>query len=566
MQRLHGLNYQALRATLAQRERQRFAAAHAALKTIAQQHVIVLVPIARADRPALEGLVASLQAQSHAHWQLVLIGPNTPPVDPALLSGLPVDRRIQYFSWLADTCSLATGLNQAVQASDGALVVCLEMGFILSADCLRHFLLEFVEHPAAQVAYCDEDTLDLAGNGRSEPLFKPDWNPELLTAFNYFGGCVVFSKTGLHQNSGFREGYEGAEIYDLILRMTLNRSADAVRHLPYVLCHRQALHPLLPTAEPCSSHRAEQRALENLLAPHGRTVSPGSRTNLHHVAYPLPCPAPLVSIIVPTRDRVKVLAACVASVLEKTTYPHWEMIIVDNDSSTSETLEFLTTIQADPRIIVMPVPGVFNYSRLNNEAAQRSRGSVLVLLNNDTEVIATDWLEQLISHALRPDVGAVGAKLLYPDHTVQHAGVALGMGGVAGHVLRFLPAKAPGYLNRAVVTQEVSAVTGACLAVSKTNFELVGGLEEELAVALNDIDFCLKLGRQGLRNIFEPRALLYHHESLSRGLNDTPAKTALWEFEFGYMKTKWAHWLARDPNWPIHDELLLAAGSGLAEP
>lgn len=273
--------------------------------------------------------------------------------------------------------------------------------------------------------------------------------------------------------------------------------------------------------------------------------------------YPLPDPLPLVSIIVPTRDRVDLLKTCVSSVQDKTAYANWEIIIVDNDSAEQETVNYLKIIQQkDCRVKVLHHPGHFNYSAINNCAVSKCSGQVLVLLNNDIEVISPDWLNELVSHAIRPGVGAVGAKLLYSDNTVQHAGIVMGMGGVAGHVHRFIDSDAPGYYHRASVAQNLSAVTGACLAIVKDRFLSVNGLDENLEVAFNDIDLCLRLLEAGMRNVFTPWAVLYHHESLSRGTNDTPQKQALFEKEYANMKNRWPEKLNVDPAWGSYCEVV----------
>lgn len=558
LRRLSELDYQAVLGSQNKRQQQRFKLARDLLPKALACPVLVLVVVDSSGLSGLRALIHSLLAQSHAAWTMVCLSKTAEIERELALAELPQDARIAIWRDAPGGTSLASRLNATMARSPAEIMLWVEPRATLAPDALLHFVLEFLQHPQAQLAYCDEDTFEPAEQLRSAPLFKPDWNPELLQAFNYFGLCIALRKNTATTQREFREYFEGAELYDLLLRITANQSSEQVRHLSYVLAH-QNTDVVAPGKHAMRArYTAERRALQSVLAFNGCVVEAGDAEALHHVRYPLPAEPPLISIIVPTRDRVELIQACIDSVLTKTRYPRWEMIIVDNDSIAPATHRFFEHAQQHPNVRVLSAPGAFNYSRLNNAAAAISQGEVLVLLNNDIEVIAEDWLDYLVSHALRPDVGAVGAKLLYPDNTIQHAGVAIGMGGVAGHVHRTLPGDAPGYLNRLLVTQEVSAVTGACVAIAKDKFERVGGLEEDLAVALNDIDLCLKLRQQGWRNIWEPRALLYHHESLSRGVNDTPAKKALWAFEFGYMKNKWAPLLARDPHWPMHDEPLLA--------
>jgi GT2 family glycosyltransferase len=251
---------------------------------------------------------------------------------------------------------------------------------------------------------------------------------------------------------------------------------------------------------------------------------------------------PLVSIIIPTRDKAGILKACVESIRHGTDYAAWEILIVDNGSIEPQTLAWFEEVQHDARIQVVSFAGPFNYSAINNFAVRHAKGEIIVLLNNDIEVITPDWLTEMVGHALRPEIGAVGAKLLYPNGMVQHAGVVLGIGGVAGHDHRYLGGTEPGYYFRAIATQNYSVVTAACLAVRKSVYEEIGGLDAvNLRVAFNDVDFCLKLLKAGYRNVFTPHALLYHHESLSRGHDDTPEKQEIFEYEFGYMKTFWGN-------------------------
>ncbi len=295
------------------------------------------------------------------------------------------------------------------------------------------------------------------------------------------------------------------------------------------------------------THHSEKRALETYFEDSGITVEDGPAPGLYRIKHPLPEHPPLVSIIIPTRDQVEILKKCVESIRQNTEYENWEMLIVDNQSVESETHIYLDQIQDDPRIKVIHYEKTFNYSALNNFAVQYAQGEVLALLNNDVEVISKGWLTEMVSHAIRLEIGAVGAKLLYSNGTVQHAGVILGLGGVAGHAHRYLKGDEHGYCHRAVVTQNLSAVTGACMVVRKSCYREVGGLNEsDLAVAFNDIDFCLKLVTAGYRNVFTPFALLYHHESISRGADDTPEKHARFTHEFEYMKKIWGAILQKD--------------------
>lgn len=295
---------------------------------------------------------------------------------------------------------------------------------------------------------------------------------------------------------------------------------------------------------------ASLRALQEHVATIGAIASPNPNggDGFHRVHYPLPASPPLVSLIIPTRDKAALLKACVDSIRTTTRYPSWEILVVDNGSTDGVALSYLDEIGRDPRVQVIRDTGPFNYSAINNHAARMVRGQVLGLVNNDVEVISPDWLTEMVSHALRPGIGAVGAKLLYANGTVQHAGVILGIGGVAGHGHKYLDEDSPGYGGRAISTQSLTAVTGACLVVQKAIYWQVGGLNEtDLRVALNDVDFCMRLVAAGYRNIFTPFAKLYHHESMSRGRDDTAEKQILYKKEVGYMKKTWGQMLLNDP-------------------
>ena len=304
------------------------------------------------------------------------------------------------------------------------------------------------------------------------------------------------------------------------------------------------------SADSCgrSAHQSGKRALEDYFEGDRTIIEDGPTLGTYHVKHPLPMHPPLVSIIIPTRDNVEILKNCIESIQQKTKYANWEILIVDNQSIQSETHAYFKQIESDKRFKVIHYDKPFNYSALNNFAVPYAHGEILALLNNDVEVISFEWLSEMVSYAVRPEIGAVGAKLLYSNGSVQHAGVILGLGGVAGHAHKHLKGDDPGYCHRAIVAQNLSAVTGACLVVRKCCYLQVGGLNEtDLKIALNDIDFCLKLLVAGYSNVFTPYARLFHHESISRGHDDTPEKHAVFLQEFGYMKQTWGARLQRDP-------------------
>jgi len=268
---------------------------------------------------------------------------------------------------------------------------------------------------------------------------------------------------------------------------------------------------------------------------------------MYRVRYELPMPMPLVSLIIPVRNELKLTQACITSILRKTTYDNYEILVVDNGSDDKRVLNYLQSLKSDPRIRIIRDDRPFNFPALNNAAVKEARGEVLALVNNDIEVISADWLSEMVSHAVRSEIGAVGARLLYPDGTLQHGGVILGIGGVAGHANKGLLRYKNGYFCRAVIIQSVSAVTAACLVIRKELYEKVGGFNEDLRVAFNDIDFCLKIREAGYRNLYTPYAELYHHESATRGYENTSEKQVRFEAESRYMKQRWGKLLLNDP-------------------
>jgi GT2 family glycosyltransferase len=451
----------------------------------------------------------AIRTQLYERWELILVESET------VRALLPDESRVRWVT--ADPLAHAQGEHVAFLSPD----------LQLSEHALFLVANELAAHPDADLLYSDEDVVDVQGR-RSHPTFKPDWNPELLWSTNYVGQLSVF-RTQL-----VREVGPGPA---LALRVA-GRSAR-IRHIPQVLCHRAAPPP--PT-DPDIELRAVREAL-----PLAAEVSKGPLEGAYRIALTLPEPRSLVSLVIPTRDRVDLLRRCVTSIREKTDYAPFELVVVDNQSTDPETLAYLSRLEQSGEARVLRYDRPFNYSALNNWAVEQTHGEVIGLLNNDLEVIEPGWLTELVSHAVRPDVGAVGAKLLYPDGTIQHAGMIAGLGGAAEHIYRGAPRDHAGHGGRALLLQELTIVTAACLVVRRDAYAKVGGLDERLAVAFNDVDFCLKLRAAGYRNLWTPFALLYHYESASRGQDTTPEKRARFLAELSIMKARWRDALVHDP-------------------
>ncbi|CAG0898361.1 unnamed protein product, partial [Cyprideis torosa] len=413
-------------------------------------------------------------------------------------------------------------------------IACEEMVWLAYQTGLE---AEYIECPSGKIVYVDEDVIDAFGV-RSDPYFKPDWNPDLFYSQDYISSCYMCCSQWYLENKQIFMRYGQRLALSYLLP---SMGDEEILHLPVVLAH----------AEDKSSDDLQPGMREKLLKESVLGVESVNAIEVpgyFRLNYEIPDPAPLVSLLIPTRDGLSVLKPCVESILEHTSYLSYEILILDNQSSDVETLKWLAFIASNPKVRVLSFDKPFNYSAINNFGVRHAKGSVIGLINNDIEVISSGWLREMVSHACRPEIGCVGAKLYYSDGRIQHAGVVLGLGDVAGHVHRFFSRDANGYHGRLKLVQNYSAVTAACLLVRRSIFEEVGGLEEEhLMVAYNDVDFCLRVRAAGYRNLWTPFAELYHHESVSRGKDNTPEKRLRYESEVAYMKQEWCEELHKDP-------------------
>ncbi len=457
--------------------------------------------------------VASLRAQIHPHWSLAVVTPRLiSPWARAALAALPAqDARITLIEASA-AASRADALNPALAAADSDYVAILEPGDRLPPTALYEIVAAFQADPAARMIFTDEDVMDAAG--RRLPRFKPGHSPDAEPALDLIGQLAVYRRDLWIQAGGL--GATPDEDEDLRARAATLAGDGGPRHLAAILCHR-------------AGSRAQAR-------PAARTGTPPAG------------PWPRVSVIIPTRDRAALLAACTDGLLHRTDYPALEIIVVDNDSTEPDARALLDALARRPQVRVLAHPGGFNFAAMNNAAAAIAQGEVLLLLNNDTEILHPDWLARMVEHAMRPDVGAVGAKLLYPDGTLQHAGILLGPDGSATHVGRHAPGDAPGYLGQFACARDLSAVTGACLAIRRDVFRRLGGMDERLAVTWNDIDLCLRVRAAGLRVTWTPHARLIHAEGASRGVDaDDMARHRRFQDEQALMRRIWGDRLSDDP-------------------
>jgi O-antigen biosynthesis protein len=525
------------------------------MQTFAHQPLVsIVMPVYNPAPEWLEQAIASVQSQIYTNWELCIAddASTDPSVRIVLDRWMQTDPRIKVI-FRAQNGHISAASNCALALAQGEWVALLDHDDWLAEDALYWVVDAINQNPLCQLIYSDEDKIDETGV-RSDPYFKCAWNQDLFYSQNMFSHLGVYKTSLVRAVGGFREGLEGSQDYDLALRcieqLPSGQLAPQIQHIPRVLYHWRihadsTAHNI--EAKPYAMVAGE-RAINEHLARLGVAARAKSVGYGYRVRYQLPAQLPLVSLIIPTRNGLKLLQQCVESILAKTTYANYEIIVMDNGSDDRTTLFYLDELALKPNVRVVRDARPFNYSQLNNAAVKLARGSVVGLINNDIEVISPDWLTEMVSHALRPEVGAVGARLWYSDDTLQHAGVVLGIHGVAGHVHRFLPRGNVGYCGRAALIQSFSAVTGACLVVRKALYEEVGGLNEvELQVACNDIDFCLRLREAGYRNIYTPYAELYHHESASRGFDDTPEKQARSAKEVAYMQQRWGDLLLNDP-------------------
>jgi O-antigen biosynthesis protein len=513
--------------------------------------ISVIMPV-HAPRPGhLQEAIASVQAQSYPHWQLCIC--NDASADPAVVDALDraaaADTRIRVVHRVRNG-GIAAASADAAALAGGSYLAFLDQDDRLPPWALHCVVTALQHHPDAELLYGDEDKFDERGR-RFAPHFKPAFDPVLLHAINYIGHLLVVRRSLFDEIGGFRAGFDGAQDYDLVLRCANRTPADRIVHIPAVLYHWRAHagSTARRTLDKPYAHAAGVAALGDLLGGHSDAcVVDGPFPTSYRVRRSLPEPAPRVSVLIPTRDGGAHLQRCLDSLLGRGRYPHLEVIVLDNQSRERRTLALLRRVGRDPDVRVLQYDHPFNYSAINNFGAAQAQGDVLVLLNDDVVVRTPDWIEVMLGALLQADVGVVGAKLHYPDGRVQHGGVVLGIGGVAGHAHKYFPRRHPGYFGRLVLPQTVSAVTGACLMVRRETYMALGGLDQEhLPIAFNDVDFCLRVRAAGLRCVWAPDAVLTHYESVSRGAEDTPAKRRRFEREAAYMRRRWGALLRDDP-------------------
>jgi O-antigen biosynthesis protein len=534
-----------------------------------QPLISVVVPTYNTPVKLLDIMVESIRSQLYENWELCIADDNS--------TNKRTRQRLEYWttkdSRIRVTFRETNGhisecSNTAIAMAKGDYIALLDHDDELPAHALYFVVLEIIQHPEAKIIYSDEDKITTDGY-RTDPYFKPDFGPDLICSHNFVSHLGVYRKSLLEKVHGFRKDFVGSQDWDLVLRCLDHVDQHEIRHIPRILYHWRLSNDSTSASVGNKDYAVTsgRRALEEYLQKHEPTgtVENGPTFGSFRIKYSTPN-NPLASIIILTKNNANLLKRCVESIFEKTEYQAFEVIIVDNGSDESEATKLLTELKLNDRIRVFERPVPFNFSGLNNWAAEQAKGEVLVFLNNDMEVIEPDWLRELVSHTIRSKVGPVGTKLLFPDDYIQHAGMVLGISGIAGHAFKFLHRQNPGHIGRAGIIQNYSAVTAACMAIKKNVFDELGGFDaDNFATAYNDADLCLRAWEKGYRTVYTPHALLYHHESASRGLENSFAKKERWQKEADTMKTKWKSVIENDPFYNPALTLLME-DFGLAKP
>ncbi len=523
--------------------------------------ISVVMPVYNTPEDYLRQAIESVCGQIYPRWELCICddASGKPHVRQVLEEYAAADSRIK-IAFRKENGHISRSSNSALELAGGEFVALLDHDDLLAEHALYMVAEELNKAPELDFIYSDEDKIDGRGR-RFAPHFKPDWNPDMLLSQNYVCHLAVLRRSLLLEAGGFREGLEGSQDYDLFLRASRLTVPARIRHIPFVLYHWRAIEGSTALNMNFKKYciEASRRAVDEhceALGLRGRAVA-GEPACIGRVRFDL-SEGPLVSVIIPTRNKADLLVPLVEDLFLRTSYKNLEVLVVDHESDEPELLDFYARNSDNPALRVLPFSGPFNYSAMNNLAAAKAQGELLLFLNNDIRVLHADWLEEMAGHGLRAEVGAVGAKLLYPDDTVQHCGLILGVKeGVAESQFQALPAQAVGYAGRTHTLQNVSAVTAACMLVRRAIFLESGGFDEiNLPVAFNDVDLCLRLGQMGYRILLTPFARLRHLESASRGSDHSPANHPRFRRELDYMLRRWNRELAHDPAYNPNLSLL----------
>lgn len=500
----------------------------------------VVVPAYRTPVLFLKQMIESLLAQTYANWELCIANasPDDEEMQKVLADYAAKDSRIRFRN-LKENLGIAGNTNVALQMAGGEFVGLLDHDDLLAPNALFEIALALEKHPEADAVYTDEDKVTTELDEHFQPHLKPDFSLDLLRSNNYICHFFLARRSVIEEVGGFRKEFDGAQDYDFIFRCV--EKAREILHIPEILYHWRT-HKASTADNPASkmyAFDAGKRAIEAHLERTGTKgeVSHTPDLGFYRVKYPVQG-EPLISIIIPNKDEKETLETCLESI-RKSAYRNYEILIVENNSTTEEIFRYYKELSDEENVRLLRWKKEFNYAAINNYAASHAKGDYLLFLNNDVKAITPDWIEELLSVCQRPEVGAAGAKLIYPDDTIQHAGCVIGMGGIAGHMFVDMPADRTGYLHKASILQDMSAVTAACMMMKREAFDRAGGFTEELAVAFNDVDLCLKVRREGYLIVYDPYAQLYHMESKTRGAEDSKEKVQRFQTEIEYMRCHW---------------------------
>lgn len=504
--------------------------------------ISIVVPLYKTPSNYLKELIESVKCQTYSNWELCLSDGSgaDSPLKKVLQDYAKSDKRIKVV--FSDTqLKISENTNKAIEIAEGEYIAFADHDDLLTPNALYECVCALNQNRDIDMIYTDEDKISMDGKEYFEPHFKTDFNIDLLCSMNYFCHLVVVNVGLIAKVGCLRSEYDGAQDYDFVLRCV--ESAKKIYHIPMVLYHWRA-HRESTSENPKSKMYAFEAGRRAVQAHYDRIgvnakVSQGEYLGLYKTEFVLE-DKPLISIVIPNKDHIEDLDKCIESIESKSSYENYEYIIIENNSEKESTFRYYEQLETEnPKVKVVYWDKEFNYSAINNYGVNWAKGDYLLFLNNDTEFISTTCLEELVGYCKRDDVGVVGARLYYPDDTIQHAGVIVGFGGIAGHAFIGLPRGANGYFSRIICAQDMSAVTGACMMVKRKVFEQVGGFDEKLQVALNDIDLCMKIRSAGYLIVYNPYAELYHYESKSRGLEDTGEKVERFNNEIALFAHKW---------------------------
>lgn len=512
--------------------------------------ISIVVPMYNTPKEFLKDLVNSLISQTYSNWELCLADGSNER-NKELEEIYKKDSKIKY-KFIGENKGISGNTNEAINLATGDYIGLLDHDDFLPAFSLYEIVKCINNNPDVEFIYTDEDKCEEVNGKRYDPYFKSDFGPDTLRANNFICHFSVFKKELMDKLGGFRTEYDGAQDYDIILRMS--EETNKIVHIPKILYHWR-VHSLSTaksggTAKPYA-YEAGIKAIQDHIKRMGLkgSVEHGKTLGTYKIKYDV-IGNPKVSIIIPNKDYVSTLKVCLKSIIKKTTYSNYEILIVENNSENEETFNYYKKIDGNNNVKVLYYPEKeFNYSKIINFGVKNSAGDYIVQLNNDTELLTPNWLEEMIGFAQRDDVGAVGAELFYPDGTIQHAGIIIGIGGVAGHVFKNIPKGMHGYFSRDAMIQNLNAVTAACIMTKKSIYDEVGYMDEKFKVAFNDVDFCLKIRQKEKLIVYNPYVQFIHYESKSRGFEDTPEKQIRFKGEIDRFYDKWQDFLDKGDNY-----------------